>query len=49
VRVVEESKASGLSPDQAREVLTTLQVKVAAKPNRRLSLEWRIEETEGER
>jgi hypothetical protein len=44
LRVVEQSSASGLDRTRARAVLDDLSRKIADKPDRRLSIDWRIEE-----
>ena len=49
VEMVEKSSAKDLDPPKAREVLGSLQKRLTEKPGRRLSIEWRIEETEGPR
>lgn len=49
LRVVEQSSAAGLDRENARAVLDGLGRKLAEKPARRLSIEWRIEEPEADR
>jgi hypothetical protein len=49
VRVVEQSSATGLDREKAKGVLDGLGRKLAEKPDRRLSIDWRIEEPEADR
>jgi hypothetical protein len=46
---VERSRASDLDPARAREVLAELEQRLTEKPNRRLTIDWRIDESEGRR
>ena len=48
-RLVERSRASDLDPARAREVLAKLEQRLTEKPNRRLTIDWRIDESEGRR
>jgi hypothetical protein len=46
-RLVEQSKRDNLDPAKAREALGAIERRMREKPARRLTIDWRIEEPEG--